>query len=72
MNKFQVINWSDYMRASECLGNFGSLDSAMNFCKHQTPYNWDDHRTLTFEEYSEVTELDQNYYPVKTYYFISC
>ena len=68
MNKFQVINWSDYMRASECLGNFDSLDSAMNFCKHQTPCGWD---AQTFEQYSEVTELDPHGNPVETYYFVT-
>jgi hypothetical protein len=56
------------MRASECLGNFDSLDSAMNFCKHQALYGWE---AQTWEEYSEVTELDPHGNPVETYYFVT-
>ena len=68
MSKFQVINWSQYSKSSECLGNFDSLDSAMNFCKHQTPHGGD---AQTWEEYSEVTELDPHGNPVDTHYFVS-
>ena len=68
MNKFEVINWSQYMRASEHLGHFSSLDSAIGYCKHQVPYGWE---AQTWEEYSEVTELNPHGNPVGTYYFVT-
>ena len=69
MNKFQVTNWSQYMRSCEHLGYFNSLDSAMSYCKHKTPhYKW---QARTFEQYSEVTELDPHGNHIDTYYFVS-
>jgi hypothetical protein len=68
MNKFEVINWSQYMRASEGFPACDTLQEAMSFCKHQTPSNWE---AQIFEQYSEVTELDPHGNPVETYYFVT-
>jgi hypothetical protein len=68
MNKFEVINWSQYMRASEGFPPFNTLQEAMDYCKHQTPHGAD---AQTWEEHSEVTELDPHGNPVETYYFVT-
>jgi len=38
MNKFEVINWSQYMKASEIFPPCDTLQEAMADCKHQTPH----------------------------------
>jgi hypothetical protein len=68
MNKFEVINWSQNMKASEIFPPCDTLQEAMADCKHQTPSNWE---AQTWEEYSEVTELDQHGNPVESYYFVT-
>ena len=68
MNVFEVINWSQYMRASEGFPAFDTLQEAMANCKHQIPCGWE---AQTFEQYSEVTELDPHGNPVETYYFVT-
>jgi hypothetical protein len=68
MNKFEVINWSQYMKASEGFPACDTLQEAMANCKHQIPCGWE---AQIFEQYSEVTELDPHGNPVETYYFIS-
>ena len=68
MNKFEVINWSQYQRASEILPPRNTMQEAMADCKHQTPCDW---KAQTWEEYSEVTELDPHGNPVETHYFVT-
>ena len=68
MNQFMVTNWSQYAKASEHLGYFSSLDSAIGYCKHQTPHGAD---AQSWEEYSEVTEVDEHGKPVESYYFVT-
>jgi len=68
MHKFEVINWANYMQASQHAGPCDTLQEAMAFCKHQTPSNWE---AQIFEQYSEVTELDEHGNPVETYYFVT-
>lgn len=68
MNKFEVINWSQYMKASEIFPPCDTLQEAMADCKHQTPHGAD---AQTWEEYSEVTELDPHGNPVETHYFVT-
>ena len=68
MNKFEAINWSQYARACESFPPCDTLQEAMADCKHQTPCNWE---AQTWEEYSEVTELDPHGNPVETHYFVT-
>lgn len=68
MNKFQVINWSQYGKASEQFRLRDTMQEAMSFCKHQTPHGAE---AQIWEEYSEVTELDQHGEPVEIYYFVT-
>ena len=68
MHKFKVINWSQYMRASETFPPCDTPQEAMANCKHQTPYQ---PQAQTFEQFSEVTEIDPYGNPVHTYYFVS-
>ena len=68
MNKFEVINWSQYTRACESFPHCDTLQEAMSFCKHQTPHGAD---AQEWEEYSEVIELDPHGNPVESYYFVT-
>ena len=68
MNKFEVINWSQYVRASAGFPACDTLQEAMANCKHQTPCGLE---AQTFEQYSEVTEYDPHGNPVATYYFVT-
>ena len=68
MNKFEVINWSQYMKASKISPPCDTLQEAMADCEHQTPCGWE---AQTFEQYSQVTELDPHGNPVETYYFVT-
>lgn len=68
MNKFEAINWSQYMKASERFAPCDTLQEAMADCKHQTPCDW---KAQTFEQYSEVTESDPHGDLVETYYFVT-
>ena len=68
MNKFEVINWSQNMKASEIFPPCDTLQEAMANCKHQFLYGWE---AQTWEEYSEVTELNPHGNPVETYYFVT-
>lgn len=68
MNKFEVINWSQYHKASQQFGPFDTLKEAKAYCNHQMQHSAD---AQYWEEYSEVTELDPYGNPVETYYFIT-
>lgn len=68
MSKFQVTNWSNYTRSCEHLGYFNSLDIAMSYCKHKTPFSAE---AQIWEEYSEITEYDENDNDIETYYFVT-
>jgi hypothetical protein len=68
MNKFTVINWSQYGKASEQFRPRDTMQEAMSYCNHQTPHGAD---AQAWEEYSEVTELDPHGNPVETHYFVT-
>ena len=56
------------MKASEIFPPCDTLQEAMANCKHQALYGWE---AQTWEEYSEVTELNPHGNPVETYYFVT-
>jgi len=66
MNKFEVINWSQYSKSSERFAPCDTLQEAMTNCKHQTVCNY---IAQSFKEYSELIELDQHGNAINTYYF---
>jgi hypothetical protein len=68
MNKFEVINWSQYTRSCERVGSYDTLQEAIANCKHRTPFSAE---AQIWEEYSEITQYDENDNDIETYYFVT-
>lgn len=68
MHKFIAINWSQYSKSCEYFAPSDTLQEAMANCKHQTPHGAD---AQSWEEYSEVSELDPHDNAVESHYFIT-
>ena len=68
MHKFEVINWSQYMRASESFPACDTLQEAMANCKHQAPHGAE---AMVFEQYTQVIETNDHDEIVNDYYFVT-
>jgi len=68
MHKFTVINWSQYSKASEQFSLCDSLQEAMAYANHETPYGAE---AMVFEEYTQVIETDDHDEIVKDHYFVT-
>jgi len=68
MHKFTVINWSQYSKASEQFRPRDTMQEAMAYAKHETPYGAE---AMVFEEYTQVIETDDHDEIVNDYYFVT-
>lgn len=67
MNKFEIINWSQYSKASQRFPICDSELEAMANALHTTPSNAE---AQGYESYTELIEYDQDHRIIDTYYFI--
>lgn len=67
MNKFQIINWTQYSKASKQFPICNSELEAMCDALHTTLFNA---TAQEFESYTELIKYDADDNIVDTYYFI--
>jgi len=68
MHKFTLINWSHYGKASEQFRPRDTMQQAMVYAKHETPFNWE---AQLWEEYTQVIETDDHDEVVNDHYFVT-